>query len=37
MLSYKFQEEESEENYEDVYEEQNRLSNYMKFNEEDEY
>ncbi|WKK64544.1 agmatinase [Lutimonas zeaxanthinifaciens] len=38
MLSYKFLNDEPEENYEDNYEEQNRLSNYMKFNEEeDEY
>jgi len=37
MLSYKFQDEGLEDNYEDTYEEPNRLSNYMKFNEEDEY
>jgi agmatinase len=38
MLSYKFLNDEPEENYEDNYEEQNRLSNYMQFNEEeDEY
>jgi agmatinase len=37
MLSYKFQNNDSEENYDDTHKEENRLSNYMKFNEEDEY
>ena len=37
MLSYKFQNNESEDTYEDTYEEPNRLRNYMKFNDDDEY
>jgi len=37
MLSYKFQNDESEDNYEDTYKESNRLGNYLKFNEDDEY
>ena len=37
MLSYKFQNEETEDHYEDTYNESNRLRNYVKFNEEDEY
>ena len=37
MLSYKFQNNESEDTYEDTYEEPNRLRNYIKFNDDDEY
>ena len=37
MLSYKFQNEASEDNYEETYEESNKLSNYLKFNEDDDY
>ncbi len=37
MLSYKFQNEDSEDNYEETYEESNRLGNYLKFNEDDDY
>lgn len=37
MLSYKFQNEEEEENYENTYEESNRLGNYLKFDEDVEY
>ena len=36
MLSYKFSNDEVEDNYEDTYEASNHLGNYMKFNEEDE-
>ncbi|NAS30357.1 agmatinase [Flavobacteriaceae bacterium R38] len=36
MLSYKFSNEEVEDNYEDTYEASNHLGNYIKFNEEDE-
>jgi len=36
-LSYKFQNNESEDTYEDTYEEPNRLRNYIKFNDDDEY
>ena len=37
MLSYKFQNEDVEVNYDDTFEEEsNRLSNYLKFEEEDE-
>lgn len=37
MLSYKFKNEDEEENYEDTYEESNRLGNYLKFDEDVEY
>ena len=37
MLSYKFQDEEQEDSYDETYEESNRLGNYLKFNEDDEY
>jgi agmatinase len=37
MLSYKFKSEDEEENYEDTYEESNRLGNYLKFDEDVEY
>jgi len=37
MLSYKFQNDESEDNYEDTFKESNRLGNYLKFNKDDEY
>ena len=37
MLSYKFQDEEPEDAYEETYEESNRLGSYLKFNEDDEY
>lgn len=36
MLSYKFHTEASESNYEDTYDDSNRLGNYIKFKEEDE-
>ena len=35
MLSYKFHNEGSENNYEDAYEDSNRLGNYLKFKDED--
>ncbi|WP_460218518.1 agmatinase [Psychroserpens sp. MEBiC05023] len=37
MLSYKFQNEDEEEDYDDTYEESNRLGNYLKFEEDDNY
>ncbi|WP_299115803.1 agmatinase [uncultured Winogradskyella sp.] len=37
MLSYKFQNQDEEENYDDTYEESNRLGNYLKFDEDDNY
>jgi len=37
MLSYKFQNEDSEDNYEETYVESNKLGNYLKFNEDDDY
>ncbi len=37
MLSYKFEDSNNEETYEDTYKEPNRLSNYIKFNEDDDY
>ena len=37
MLSYKFYNDESIDNYEETYEESNRLGNPIKFNEDDEY
>ncbi|WP_298899370.1 agmatinase [uncultured Psychroserpens sp.] len=37
MLSYKFQNEDSEDNYEETYDESNILGNYLKFKEEDDY
>jgi agmatinase len=37
MLSYKFKNEDEEENYEDTYEESNLLGNYLKFDEDVEY
>ncbi len=37
MLSYKFYNQETEDNYDDTYEEPNRINNHKKFNEEDEY
>ncbi|WP_299272520.1 agmatinase [uncultured Psychroserpens sp.] len=37
MLSYKFQNEDAEENYNDTYEESNRLGNYKKFDEDEDY
>ncbi|MBT8266439.1 MAG: agmatinase [Bacteroidia bacterium] len=37
MLSYKFQNEDDEENYDDTYEESNRVGNYSKFDEDDDY
>ncbi len=37
MLSYKFQNESPEADYEENFEEPNRLGNYIKFNEDDEY
>jgi agmatinase len=37
MLSYKFKSEDEEENYEDTYDESNRLGNYLKFDEDVEY
>lgn len=37
MLSYKFYNDETEDNYEETYEESNQLGNPIKFNEDDEY
>ena len=37
MLSYKFYNEEIDDDYEDAFEEPSRLNNYTKFSEEDEY
>ncbi|WP_298757885.1 agmatinase [uncultured Psychroserpens sp.] len=37
MLCYKFQNEDSKDNYEETYDESNILGNYLKFKEEDDY
>lgn len=37
MLTYKFQNEETEDHIEDAYNEQNKSNNHMKFNEDDEF
>lgn len=37
MLSYKFQNQDDEDYYDDTYEESNRLGNYLKFDEDDDY